>query len=102
MGEGYKVDYGALEQTADDAHALAADAPGATEGMRLNRVVAALPGSLSAGRAAKTDAEWVTSAEQLTTDLLGFATALDTTARNYRAAEDAATESATGFFGGLP
>lgn len=99
---GYSVDYGALELVADAAHQVAEQAPRAVEGMRLNLVPGALPGSMSASRAQSTDAELVTTAGQLCQALEGFSDAMHATAKGYRAIEDEAADAATEFFGSVP
>lgn len=96
----YRVDHGELARAARNARGIAEGSSSATSRMRLDLVSAAIPGSVSAGRAAAVDGAMVEAARRIETDLATYAGALAVTAENYRVAEDAAEDAVKQFFGG--
>ena len=96
----YRVDYGELTGAAKLAQGVADRSSSATTHMRLDLVAAAIPGSLSAGRANAADATLVEATRTISADLAGYSSALAATAENYRAIEDTAEGAVGEFFGG--
>lgn len=96
----YRVDFDGLSRAANDARGVADRTSSATSRMRLDLVSAAIPGSLSAGRANAVDAGLVEAARTIETDLAAYSSALAITAENYRAIEDTAEAAIQEFFGG--
>lgn len=89
----YRVDTGALDAAARCVQGTADDAAAAMTTMRLDRIPAAIPGSLSAGRAATTDAKWLETAAVIEAALEFHGRALQQVCANYRAAEDSAEDA---------
>ncbi len=96
----YRVDFGGLARAANFVRAVADRTSSATSRMRLDLVSAAVPGSLSAGRASATDAGLVEAARTMERELAAYSRALAVTAQNYRAIEDTAEAAVQEFFGG--
>lgn len=101
QGMDYRVDYGVLQRAAVQVSTLAEASTGAMQGMRLDQVPAALPGTVSAGRAGSLDDDWVSSAQAITKVLTAHGDALATSAKNYQLQETAAAEASDSFFGGI-
>lgn len=95
------MDHGGLDRAAAAVTERAAAAPGAMRGMRTNHVAAALPGSLSAGKAANLDGQWVDAARSISDALTKHAEALELTAQNYKQIEEAHAAISQQFFGGI-
>ena len=97
----YRVDYGTLEQQGARAQGVADQMPAVVAPMRLDRVAAAIPGSLSAGRASAADAKMVTGGQALTQITESYAAALTVTAESYRAIEETSEGVIEKFFGAV-
>ena len=96
----YRVDYGEVERAARNARNIAERSLSATSRMRVDLVSAAIPGSVSAGRANALDGTLVEAALSIETDLAAYSDDLASTAENYRAFEDSAADAVQEFFGG--
>lgn len=94
------MDYGGLAQASKLAQDIADRSSSATSRMRLDLVAAAIPGSVSAGRANALDATLAEAARNIGANLAAYSFALATTAENYRAVEDTAAGAVGQFFGG--
>ncbi len=97
----YKVDWAVLRQASARIDAIAQGAASAMTSMRLDKVATALPGSLSAGRAAALDGQFVDDARALTESVRGHADQLESTAESYAQAEERARQLVEQFYGGL-
>lgn len=95
----YEVDFAILEAAASRAGSVAKAAARPLSQMRIDGVGQALPGGVSGGVADRLDRAWVEAAEDISKGLDFYAEAMTSTAANYRAAEAAATEAASAFFG---
>lgn len=95
----FEVNFAQLAQAGRRGELIAADARGPLRGMRIDGVSAAVPGGTSGAVADRLDSAWVAAARSLETTLDGYASALSTSAENYRAAEKAAADAVTAFFG---
>lgn len=97
----YTVDYGKLAAEGTTAQGVADRMPAAVEPMRLDLVPMAIPGSLSAGRAAAADADLIAGGRVLTKGTSTYAEALQINAEEYRTTEERAERAIQEFFGGL-
>lgn len=97
----YEVDYATLRATGQRATLIAGAAASSLNGLRLDGVGDAIPGGVSGGVADWLDASWVEAAAELNESLAGYATALESTATNYRLTEESSTNALSNFFGGI-
>lgn len=101
MAMDYEVDFGTLEAAGRRAGDVAQAARAPLSRMRIDGVGAAIPGGVSGAVADRIDDAWTRAADELGEGLARYAEDMSTTAANYRAAEEAAAEATSSFFGGL-
>ncbi|WP_297746185.1 hypothetical protein [uncultured Tessaracoccus sp.] len=97
----FRVDWSVLSEARGRLETISNVASSASQTMRIHRVSDALPGSMSAGRAASLDSEFQTSSRQIVSQLETHAQAMGETASAYEQCEQRACQEVESFFEGI-